>query len=133
MQIATSVDGQPWCCTVFYVYDKDFNFYWISKPDTRHSKEIAKNPKVAGAIVLPHVPKDPSRGIQFQGRAKLLSGKEEEIASKFFIRQFNREKTLLEDIRSGKNPHKFYRIKPTELVLFDRVNFPDNPRQEYNL
>lgn len=32
-----------------------------------------------------------------------------------------------------KKPHKFYRIKPTQFVLFDAVNFEDNWRQEYNL
>ena len=27
-------------------------------------------------------------------------------------------------------PHRFYRIKPTRIVLFDALNYPDDPRQE---
>lgn len=135
LQIATSVNGRPWCCTVYFAHDKDFNFYWISKPSTRHSKEIVKNPNVAGTIVYDQqpYPKKGVRGLQFEGKAKLLSGREEEKASKFYIKQLNREESLLEDIRSGKNSHKFYRTKPSKFVLFDRENFPKNERQEYNL
>jgi len=32
-----------------------------------------------------------------------------------------------------ERPHKFYRIRPTQFVLFDALNFPDSPRQELNL
>jgi uncharacterized protein YhbP (UPF0306 family) len=132
MQISTSVNNKPWCATVYYVYDKNWNLYWISKPSTRHSKEIGKNAKVAGAIVYDQVPSRTVRGLQFEGVAELLSGVEEEVASKVYIKQMSREKTLLDDIRSGKNPHKFYRIKPSKFVLFDRENFPINDeRKEY--
>ncbi len=134
MQIATTVNNKPWNCTVYYAYDGDFNFYWISKPTSRHSKDIIKNPNIAGVIVYDQQPPQKAvRGLQFEGTAKLLTGKEEETASRFYIEQLNREKALLEDIRSGENPHKFYRIKPSKFVLFDKVNFPDNERQEYKL
>lgn len=32
---------------------------------------------------------------------------------------------------SGEDPHKLYQIKPELFVLFDEINFPDNPRQEW--
>ena len=134
MQIATSVEDTPWCCTVYFAYDDDWNLYWISKPEQRHSKEIVENPKVAGTIAYDQQPPQRTvRGLQFEGTAELLSGEEEERASKYYIQQLDREASLLEDIRSGENPHKFYRIKPTKFVLFDRLNFPDNERQEYVL
>lgn len=134
MQVATCVNNKPWNCTLYYAYDDDFNFYWISKKNTRHSREIMKNPNIAGVIAYDQQPPQRAvRGLQFEGKAKLLTGKKEEKASKFYIKQMNREKTLLEDIRSGKNPHKFYGIKPSKFVLFDRINFPDNERQELTL
>jgi len=135
LQIATSSDGQPWNCTVYYVFDDDWNIYWISTPERRHSKEIANNPKVAGVIAFSQepYPTDGVQGLQFEGLAEILSGEEEKKASKLYIEQLDREKTLLEDIRSGKNPHKFYRIQPTKFVLFDSVHFPDNSRKEISL
>ena len=134
MQVATCVNNKPWNCTVYYAYDDDFNFYWISKPSARHSKEIKKNPNVAGVIAYNQQPLHQAvRGLQFEGIAELLKGSEEEKASKFYIKQLDREETLLKDIQSGKNPHRFYRIKTSKFVLFDPVNFPDNERQEYKL
>ena len=133
MQIATCVDDTPWCCTVYFAYDDDdWNLYWISKPEQRHSREISKNPRVAGAIAYDQQPPQRVvRGLQFEGTAELLMGREEEKASKYYIKQLDREASLLEDIRSGTNPHKFYRIKPSKFVLFDRLNFPNKERQEY--
>lgn len=135
MQIATCDDNQPWVCTVYYAHDDDLNVYWISTPDSRHSKEILKNPKIAGAIAFSQepYPEEGVRGLQFEGTAELLEGVEEESANKLYIQQLDREATLLEDIRSGKNPHKFYKISPTKFVLFDTKNFPDQPRQELKL
>lgn len=135
LQIATSVDNQPWNCTVYYAFDDSWNIYWISTPDRRHSKEVAINPKVSGVISFSQepYPKDGVQGLQFEGIAELLSGDEEEKASKLYIEQLDREATLLEDIRSGKNPHKFYKAKPTKFVLFDSVHFPDNSRKEISL
>ncbi|MBI2414593.1 pyridoxamine 5'-phosphate oxidase family protein [candidate division WWE3 bacterium] len=54
MQVATSINNQPWACSVYFVFDNDFNLYWISTPKRRHSLEIKENSKVAGTIVLPH-------------------------------------------------------------------------------
>ena len=72
MQLATSVDNQPWVCSVWFATDEDLNIYWFSSTTRRHSTEVLKNKKVAGAIVLPHNPDDPPRGLQFQGMAELL-------------------------------------------------------------
>src|SRR5580704_10544373 len=92
MQLATSVDGQPWCCTLYYAFDDTWNLYWISIPSMRHSQEIAKNQKVAGAIAYDqNPPRRAVRGLQFEGRAELLAGDEEEKASKLYIDQLHRE------------------------------------------
>src|SRR5438874_811194 len=69
LQIATAVDGIPWICSVCFAYDQDFNLYWFSRHDTRHSQEITRNPRIAGAIALPFVIGDRSRGLQFAGTA----------------------------------------------------------------
>ncbi|MES2971687.1 MAG: pyridoxamine 5'-phosphate oxidase family protein [Patescibacteria group bacterium] len=43
MQLATSVDGRPWACTVHFYADDNFNLYWISTEARRHSQEIHLN------------------------------------------------------------------------------------------
>ena len=130
LQIATCIDDQPWNVTVYFAYDDDLNIFWISKKATRHSQEIMKNPKVAGILVYDQQPSQKTiKGLSFEGIAEVLNGEDEEKASKIYIEQLNREQTLLEDIRSGKNPHKIYRIKPKRFVLIDSTN--KIVRQEY--
>jgi uncharacterized protein YhbP (UPF0306 family) len=133
MQLATSLDGQPWVCSVWFVADNDLNIYWFSSTARRHSEEVLKNPKVAGAIVLPHTPDDPPRGIQFSGEATVLEDEAEieKVISYYSGRIFTDEK-IKEFMDDKDNPHKFYKIKPTQFVLFDVVNFPENSRQELN-
>lgn len=134
MQLATSVNNQPWVCSVWFATDENLNIYWFSPITRRHSKEVIKNQKVAGAIVLPQTPKAPPRGLQFQGAAQLLTKKEDigKAISVYAERIFSKEK-ILEFMNDEETPHRFYRIKPTQFVLFDLVNFPEKPRQEYRL
>lgn len=134
MQLATSINNQPWVCSVWFTADGDLNIYWISSTTRRHSGEVIKNSKVAGAIALPHTPEDPPRGIQFQGKAELLTSKRELAkAILLFTGRIFTKKNIIEFMKSKTSPHRFYMIKPTQFVLFDAVNFPNNSRQEYNL
>ena len=134
MQVATSQDNQPWACTVYFAFDEDLNLYWISKTDRRHSKEIRNNEKVAGTIVFPHTPGDDVQGIQFQGIAKELTDKKEAIIGmKYYAERYGVKPERVNTILDGSDGHTCYKIMPDLYVLFDEVNFPDDPRQEYKL
>ena len=134
MQLATSVNDQPWVCSVWFAADEDLNIYWFSSITRRHSDEITKNQKVAGAISLPQTPDDPPRGLQFQGVTQLLTDQKDidKASSLYEGRIFSKEK-IKEFMEHKDKPHRFYRIKPTKFVLFDVVHFPDNPRQEFKI
>lgn len=134
MQVSTAKDNQPWTCSVYFAYDNDLNLYWISTPQRRHSQEIRENEKVAGVIVVPHTPGDKVRGIQFQGVAELLTNSEKiQHAMDTYATRMGMKEERKQKIIQGKDNHVPYRIKPTTFVLFDEVNFPDNPRQEYTV
>lgn len=133
MQLSTSVGDQPWTCSVWFAADTDLNIYWFSSTTRRHSKELLVNNKVAAAIVLPHTPADAGRGLQLQGTAEILTKQEDvdKAISVYADRIFSRE--VIEELQKDpEKPHAFYRIKPTQFVLFDMVNFPENSRREYN-
>lgn len=134
MQLATSVDNQPWICSVWFAADQDLNIYWFSSTTRRHSGEVIKNQKVAVAMVLPHTPKDPPRGLQLQGIAEALTEQADinKAISVYADRIFPKE-TIEELMQDKEKLHKFYRIKPTQFVLFDAINFGEYWRQEYNL
>lgn len=132
MHLATISQGKPWVCNVWFAADEDMNIYWFSAMTRRHSEEVAKDPHVAGSMCLPQTPEDPPRGLQFEGVAEMLTDEAdvEKAESVYIGRIFPKEK-VQEFMAHSERPHKFYRIKPELLVLFDVVNFPDNPRQEY--
>lgn len=132
LQVATATGSQPWACTVYFAFDEKLNLYWISKPTRRHSEEIRKNKKVAGTIVLPHNPGDEVRGIQFQGIGKELTNKTEATEGMiYYAKRYQMKLDRVNKILDGSDGHLCYKIIPTLYVLFDEVNFPDNPRQEY--
>lgn len=134
MQVATSRNHQPWACSVYFAYDESMNLYWISKADRRHSKEIRNNKKVAGTIVLPHKSGDKVRGLQFQGVSKELSNKTEvKSALKYYSKRFKLSSERVKAIIENTDGHVCYSIKPSLFVLFDEVNYPTDPRQEYKL
>lgn len=133
MMVATVVGDQPWNCTLMFVSDENSNLYWISTLDTRHSKEIQKHKKVAAAIPIKYMDLTVV-GLQVEGDAELVKNLAEiKRAIRLYVDKFNRGEDWYEDFIAGKNEHKLYKIKPRLFVLFDRVNFPDNSRQEYTL
>jgi uncharacterized protein YhbP (UPF0306 family) len=48
--------GTPWVSPVYYTPAGYSDFYWVSSPDTRHSRNIAERPDVAIAIFDSRVP-----------------------------------------------------------------------------
>lgn len=134
MQVVTSRNNQPWACSVYFAYDEVLNLYWLSKPSRRHSQEIRANKNIAGTIVLPHAPGDDVRGLQFEGTANELSQKKDiEQAMNFYANRYGMDTKRVSAIVENIDGHACYVVRPTLFVLFDEVNFPDNPRQEYVL
>lgn len=132
MHLATVADGKPWVCNVWFAADENMNIYWFSAVNRRHSEEVAKDPHVAGSMCLTQTPQDPPRGLQFEGTAKVLTNETDIAKAKsVYVDRIFPEERIQEFTAHAERPHKFYRIKPELFVLFDVVNFPDNPRQEY--
>jgi uncharacterized protein YhbP (UPF0306 family) len=48
--------GTPWVSPVYYTPAGYHDFYWVSAPDTRHSRNIAARPQVAITIYDSRVP-----------------------------------------------------------------------------
>lgn len=134
MQLASAADGSPWVCSVWFGFDENLNIYFFSSVTRRHSQEIEKDSRVAGAIAMPHEPSDPPRGLQFEGVAEKLDRADDiaQARETYQGRIFDVE-TIDGFMSHKERPHAFYRIRPSQFVLFDVVNFPDDPRQEYKL
>jgi len=138
LQIATAVHETPWICTVCFAPDSDFNLYWFSRHDTRHSQEIGANPNVAGAVVLPYVLGDKTRGLQISGEVEsIVRDLDVSIGlsamQKRYHTKADRVEQLRKEIVSGSADYGLYRLRPKTIVLYDSLNFSESPRQEYIL
>jgi uncharacterized protein YhbP (UPF0306 family) len=132
MQLATVNDNQPWCSTVYYVSDDKLNLYWLSLPTRRHSQEREINDTVASAIPINFVNGEKVVGIQIEGSAKKLESNDSKRSIiEEYAKQFNRTTQWVNDFCNNKTDHRLYKLTPRLIVLFDEVNFPKQPRQEY--
>ena len=73
MSLGTVDEGGVWVADVIYIHDDDFNIYWMSDPDVRHSQALLTNKQVSGTITTSR-PKENNIGIQFSGIAEKIEG-----------------------------------------------------------
>jgi uncharacterized protein YhbP (UPF0306 family) len=134
MQLATAADNQPWVCTVHYYCDEDMNFYWISDVNRRHSKEIKDNPKVT-AYVLVHEDTQTEKyviGMSIVGDVEVIKDKPDKEIIDGYLRKHGKTK-FVDNVLMTDGTDKFYKLKPSKIVLFDTKNLSGNPRQEWDL
>lgn len=126
MQLATSVDGQPWICTVHFYSDESLNFYWSSNRDRRHSQDIEQNQNVACYVLVHENTSEENYviGISVEGTAKFVGTNVDVAVSQAYVNKLQKE---------ADPSREFYSLKPTKIVLFDNKNFPDQARQEFNI
>src|SRR3990167_5669145 len=74
--------GRPWAAPLYYALDDKYNFYFISKPHTLHSRHIKINPHIALAIFDSHQPEGIGNGVQIAGKAYELKNSEIKTALK---------------------------------------------------
>ncbi len=137
MQLATCAGDQPWVASVWFSSDEDLNLYFMSRNDRRHCCELRDNPRVAGGIAHPpfEKPGGKVRGLAFQGRAEEAGGPLSKAAYAYYRKRWSQ---ALGRVKPGGVAGDFtrarvYRITPSLYVLYDEVNFPEQPRQEFPL
>jgi pyridoxine/pyridoxamine 5'-phosphate oxidase len=66
-------DGVPWVTPVWYAAVDYREFLWISRPEARHSRNIAVRPQVSIVFWDSHVPIDTGKGVYFSARAEQVT------------------------------------------------------------
>jgi len=119
VSLAIVDDEGVWVFDVVYVYDDDFNLYWMSEPKVRHSRAILSNPKVAGTITVSGRGED-NFGIQFEGRAEKIEGPRFDLAKKQYAKRNRPAPKESDDVLQGDS---WYRMKPTRIDLICEAHF----------
>ena len=131
MSLATCANNKPWVCEAHYAFDDNLNFYFRSRPQTRHGVEIESNSSVAGNIVTQHILGQEVQGVYFEGKAMLLKDVDENhIAYKLYCDRFGTNQDILEEAKLDTG-HKFYKIVVDTFYLFDSRE--SSPSKKYEL
>ena len=108
MCLATAdLNGIPWNVPVYYAFDEQYNFYWYSRKNTRHSKLIRKNNYVAVAIFNSKQAGEDDGGVYIRGIAHEVKKKDMAKALEvYFSRSENNDRTKM----------KFYTDHPEDFL-----------------
>jgi pyridoxine/pyridoxamine 5'-phosphate oxidase len=65
----TDDDGAPWASPVYFAHADYREFIWVSKPEARHSRNIAARPRMSAVIFDSTAPIGTGRGVYLAGEA----------------------------------------------------------------
>ena len=125
MSLATVDDGGVWVADVIYIFDDHLNIYWMSHPETRHSKAIIRQNKVAGSITVNN-PGEDNLGLQFEGMAEKIEGERYDLAKKHYAKRRKPEPKEKDDVLEGDS---WYLFKPTKIELIHEKLFGFNKKK----
>lgn len=109
MTIATAdKNGEPWISPVVFGYDKNYNFYWFSDKDSKHSRLIKQNNRVAVIIFNSKASEGTGDGVYVVGGASEVSEKELGHAISTHADRFG--STQPKEEFMGDSPLRFYKI-----------------------
>ena len=117
----------PWAASVYFLFDENFNFYFISSPKTKHCMNIVKNPKVSITVAdSGQKASENKMGFQARGEAKIITSMSE---LKQVIKAWNKRHIDTPPIKFSTVKKiwksKFYKIKLTDVQMFDENQTED--------
>src|SRR5579884_464940 len=128
--IATVDEKGVWVNPVYFAWDEDFNFYFISQPQVRHMQNIKENKTVAMAIYKTEQTGD-VMGVQLEGEAKILEIEEETVRAHTVY--YGRKGSLEQNEFAMGDPNwLFVKVTPKQIYYFNSEIFGEE-RQEVPL
>ena len=104
--------------TAYFVWNRDFEIFWLSDPAARHSRNVHARPSTAITVYDSHqVWGQPDRGIQLFGSTRQLPATEIAPAESLYAARFPGYATP--DLRA----YRFYRFRTERLKVLDEAVF----------
>jgi len=125
MSLGIADESGPWVADVVYVYDGDFNLYWISRPDARHSRALGSVGKAACTIHASWETHN-ERALQIEGRVEKIEGPMFELEKKLEAKRGTPEPRRPGEILA--EGLEWYKLTPDKIFLIHSKPF-DYERQ----
>ena len=89
LTLATSQNNKPYCCNLFYVYDRVSNqLIFSTETKTKHAQDFITTTNVAGSIAFETKEVSKIQGVQLLGTILELKAERLKIAEEQYIRAF---------------------------------------------
>jgi uncharacterized protein YhbP (UPF0306 family) len=114
-------NGRPWVSPVYYVPEGYVDFYWVSSPEAKHSRNLAARPEVSIVIFDSRTPVGSGQGVYMSAVAEELMGDDIESGIAVFSRRSEAHgagEWNLEDVRPPAR-HRLYRATASEHFVLD--------------
>ena len=129
MTIGTADDeGVAWVAPVWYAPVEYREFFWVSSPDARHSRNIAARPQVSIVVFDSTAPVGAGQAIYISAAAEELEGADLERGVGVYSRASvagGSSEWRLEDVRAPA-PYCLYRATTTDHWVLDPDDHPDH-------
>ena len=110
-------DGQSWNSPLYVGLDADYNFYWASWQQNRHSKNIEANSKIFIVVYDSKAPIGKGEGVYIQATAAALHDETEllQVPDSFYIGFGKQPSTYTEYM--GNMPMRIYKASPVKVWM----------------
>lgn len=119
MTIGTAdLDGTPWVSPVYFVFDQELNLIWVSNKDSRHSRLIKENPRVAIVIFDSKVQEGAGDAVYIEATAHEMSDEKEiEAGMKVRAMRESAEEFKVKNVSDvqGDNSWRMYQATPSKV------------------
>jgi uncharacterized protein YhbP (UPF0306 family) len=122
--------GQPWVSPVYFTASRYKEFFWISSPEIRHSRNIAKRSQISIVIFNSQVPVGKAQAVYMSAAAEELTGSDIQLSLAIYNGRFQDsarqgvQYTLLEEVRPP-GLYRLYRAVALEHWVLDPYASPD--------
>lgn len=124
LSLATHGRDGPHAANLFYAQD-GLALFWVSDPDTRHSREIEADQRVAVTVAGDHTDFADIRGVQLAGTATRVAAAERRAwhLSQLAVRYpfLNKLANAPPALQAAYARAAVYRFEPTYAVLIDNT------------
>jgi len=130
MTVATVGDaGAPQAAAVFFAADDALDLFFLSSPNSRHSINLARQPRVAASIQADNQAWQAIQGLQIEGPARLIDSVTEMAhAVRVYAGRYDFLRSLLDGVDGGpaalRGPlasSRFYVLRPAWIRMIDNT------------
>jgi nitroimidazol reductase NimA-like FMN-containing flavoprotein (pyridoxamine 5'-phosphate oxidase superfamily) len=122
-------DGEPWVTPVYFTPDRYTDFYWVSTPGSKHSRNLERRPDLSIVIFDSQVPIGGAEAVYMKARAALVAEDELVRCAEFFASRLPELTTFTPEELTEPAAFRLYRATATEHSILIRGGDPTFGRE----